>query len=63
MQQKKSSSKSSGTPYAYISLVDGVFMQHTTWTECEARVKGVKARFQKVFSADELEQVKTEWGG
>lgn len=62
MQQKKSSSKSSGTPYAYVSLVDGVFMQHTTWAECEARVKGVKAKFKKVFSADELEQVKTEWG-
>jgi ribonuclease HI len=63
MDKKKSSSKSSGTPYAYISLVDGVFMRHTTWAECEARVKGVKARFKKVFSAEELEQVKTEWGG
>jgi ribonuclease HI len=60
--EKKSSSKSSGAPYAYVSFVDGVFMQHTTWAECEARVKGVKARFQKVFSVDELEQVKTEWG-
>lgn len=62
MDKKKSSSKSSGKPYAYVSLVDGVFMQHTTWTECEARVKGVKAKFKKVFSADELQQVKTEWG-
>lgn len=57
----KSSSKS-GTPYAYVSLVDGVFMQHSTWTECEARVKGVKAKFKKVFSVEELENVKKEWG-
>lgn len=63
LMEKKSGSKSKNTskPYAYVSLVDGVFMQHSTWAECEARVRGVKARFQKVFSAEELEQVKKEW--
>lgn len=40
--------------HSYISKVDGVVQTHTTWKDCEARVKGEKgARFKKSTSAVE----------
>jgi len=40
--------------YSYISKVDGVIKTHTSWSECEARVKGKKGvRFKKSISADD----------
>ena len=49
--------------YSYVSLVDGKVMVHKTWAECEARVKGKKARFQKVASKSEEEALVVKWGG
>jgi len=47
----------------YLSLVDGELQKHTTWPECEARVKGVKwCKFKKVFNEEEEEEVKNGWG-
>lgn len=44
--------------YSYVSEVDGVVKIHKTWVECEARVRGKKARFKKAVSAaDEREIV------
>ena len=58
---KKKSSKS-GKPYSYVSMVDGTIKTHTTWSECEARVKGTRgARFQKVFSKDEEASLTKTW--
>ena len=61
---KKSSKKSSNAKaYSYLSLVGGVLQTHTTWTECEARVKGVKgAKFKKTFSALDEDSIAREWG-
>ena len=46
------SGKSKGAPYSYLSVVDGTPMRHTTWAECEQRVKGRSgALFKKATSA------------
>ena len=37
----KTKSRSSAKAYSYISSVDGKVMTHKTWSECEARVRGV----------------------
>lgn len=54
--------KNTGTPYAYVSVLDGVVKTHATWPECEKRVKGKPAKFKKVFSAAEESALKKEWG-
>jgi ribonuclease HI len=47
--------KDKGAPHSYLSVVDGKPMRHSTWAECERRVKGRSgARFKKAMSeADE----------
>jgi ribonuclease HI len=48
---------------SYISLVDGIPARHSTWGDCELRVKGVKgARFKKVRSPTEAQEVFATWG-
>ncbi len=46
----------------YLSLVDGQLLEHSTWGECEARVKGKKAKFKKVASESERKAVLNAWG-
>lgn len=58
-QRKKSNS---GPAYSYVSSVGGMIEVHKTWPECEARVKGKKgARFKKVFSQEEEEELIKTW--
>ncbi|HLC95620.1 MAG TPA: ribonuclease H, partial [Patescibacteria group bacterium] len=52
----------SAKAYAYISLVDGVVKSHKDWTSCEKEVKGKKAKFKKVFSAEEERELMEKWG-
>jgi ribonuclease HI len=53
----------SASGMSYISLVDGIPARHTTWGECESRVKGVKsARFKKVKSPAEADETFARWG-
>jgi len=47
--------------YSYVSVIDGKVQTHTTWVECEKRVKGKKAKFKKVFSQDEEDSLRKEW--
>ncbi|MBX4209260.1 ribonuclease HI [Candidatus Parcubacteria bacterium] len=56
--------RSSSVPaYSYLSLVDGILEIHKTWTECEARVKGVKgAKFKKSASAEDEKAIIRGWG-
>lgn len=49
-------------PAWYISLVNGVFAKHTSWSACEAVVKGRPAKFKKVTSEQEEAEVKKSWG-
>lgn len=58
-QQAKASSstRSKAKAYSYISKVDGVVMTHKTWGQCEARVRGKKARFKKALSPAEEQDI------
>jgi len=61
---RAASSKSSGrkgAAYSYISEIDGVIVRHKTWGECEARVKGRKARFKKALTEEEEKQIVKEF--
>ena len=60
---KKSKSKKTGPAYSYLSLVDGEFMRHATWTECEARVKGkAGAKFKKALRPEDEPLIMADWG-
>jgi len=63
LAKEKSGSRahSNAKAYSYVSLVDGKILTHKTWAECEARVKGKKARFKKVLSGDEERTLIQEW--
>jgi ribonuclease HI len=55
--------RSKGTPYSYLSVVDGQLARHATWAECERRVKGrAGARFKKAMSAADEAAILREWG-
>lgn len=64
LSDKKDSSRahSNAKAYSYVSLVDGVIQTHKTWAECEVRVKGKKAKYKKVLSAEEETELIEEWG-
>ena len=50
-------------PYSYLSVVDGAAMRHSSWTECEQRVKGRSgARFKKAMSAEDESEILKAWG-
>lgn len=49
--------------YSYLSLVNGKLKKHTTWAECEKRVKGVKdTKFKKAVSAEDERAIIKMWG-
>lgn len=59
----KSKSKSGVKAYSYLSLVNGKLEKHTTWAECEKRVKGVKGvKFKKSVNADDEKLIMKSWG-
>jgi ribonuclease HI len=65
--KRTSSSASSRAPkaaaHSYLSLVDGQLMRHTTWSECESRVKGRSgAKFKKATSAADEAAILQSWG-
>jgi ribonuclease HI len=64
LKQEKSEkrAKSNAKAYSYLSLVDSVAMRHATWAECEARVKGKKAKFKKSISAEDELSILKDWG-
>ncbi len=48
------STRSKQKAHSYVSCVDGEVRVHRTWSECEARVRGKRARYKKSLSpADE----------
>ncbi len=64
LKQEKSEkrAKSNAKAFSYLSVVDGVPMRHVTWAECEARVKGKKAKFKKSISAEDEKSILQDWG-
>jgi ribonuclease HI len=58
-----SSSGKKTAAFSYLSVVDGVAMRHSTWAECEHRVKGRSgARYKKASSADDERAILRDWG-
>lgn len=54
--------RSAVPPHAYLSLVDGELMRHSTWADCERRVKGRSgARFKKARDTAEEMLILREW--
>jgi len=55
--------RSKGPAYSYLSVVDGTPMRHTTWADCERRVKGRSgARFKKAASDIDQAAILRSWG-
>jgi len=49
--------------YSYLSLVNGKLEKHSTWAECEKRVKGVRGtKFKKSVSAEDEKAIMRAWG-
>jgi ribonuclease HI len=62
-ERKSSTGGKKSAPYSYLSVVDGLPMRHSTWPECERRVKGKSgARFKKATSAEEEVEILKRWG-
>lgn len=62
LADKKSKTKVKGKAYSYVSLVNGKFMKHSTWTECERRVKGVpNVKFKKTTDAEDERKTMLLW--
>jgi ribonuclease HI len=66
-KRSPASDSRSSTParaaHSYLSVVDGVAMRHSTWAECERRVKGRSgARYKKAVSAADEAAILREWG-
>ena len=48
--------------YSYLSMVDGVILRHTTWSDCEDRVKGTSgAKYKKAVTKEEEIAIVREW--
>ncbi|MEX0934924.1 MAG: ribonuclease HI [Candidatus Paceibacterota bacterium] len=60
--RKEKKKRQNAPAYSYISLVDGELCRHKMWPECEARVKGKKARFRKTISQEDEIEIAAEWG-
>lgn len=63
-KEKRSSSKSRSraAAYSYVSKVDGEIKIHTTWADCEKRVKGAKgALYKKALSQEEEREIVSEF--
>lgn len=61
-EEKQKRSGKGKSAYSYLSLIDGELQKHTTWTECEARVSGKKAKFKKALNAEHEQEILEEWG-
>ncbi len=68
-EPKKAGVKSSSTakeasgPVSYLSYHGGIVERHSTWAECERRVKGQSnAKFKKIKSLQEERETLTGWG-
>lgn len=60
---RKSNDRSKAKAYSYLSLVNGVVVKHSTWKDCEERVKGKKdVKFRKSISPEDEADILKQWG-
>lgn len=62
LPEMKNNKNEEKKPTWYLSYINGVLTRHETWKECEAVVKGRPAKFKKVTSQAEEDEVKKSWG-
>jgi len=63
-QRSATRKRSAQKAYSYVSLLDGVVQTHTTWGECESRVKGQRGtRFKKALNAGNEQAIIKDFGG
>ena len=60
-EKESARARSRARAYSYVSLVDGIIQTHKTWAECEARVKGKRAKYKKALSAEEEKEIINEY--
>lgn len=49
--------------FSYLSYVNGVLARHSSWAECEAKVKGKSgAKFKKALSSEDEVNILRQWG-
>jgi ribonuclease HI len=61
---KSDNGRSKLKAYSYLSLVDGELQKHSTWADCEQRVRGVKgAKYRKSISPEDEMQIIKDWTG
>ncbi len=49
--------------FSYLSMIGGIAERHTSWADCERRVKGRSgAKFKKAMSESEERKILEEWG-
>jgi ribonuclease HI len=54
--------KAKGPAFSYLSVVDGKPMRHSTWADCERRVKGRSgARFKKAMNEADQAAILRSW--
>lgn len=46
----------------YFSFIDGVVVQHDNWSDCQKRVSGESAKYKKVRTVAERDELLEEWG-
>jgi ribonuclease HI len=62
-QRRASSNTPKVAAHSYVSVVGGVPMRHSTWADCERRVKGQPgARFKKSANAADESAILRGWG-
>jgi ribonuclease HI len=63
VSQKTKPIKKSGKAYSYVAQVNGNVYTFEDWDSCKAAVYGRSAKYKKVFSEQEEQILKKEWGG
>jgi len=62
-QMSSSTDRKKTKAYSYLSLVNDKLGRHSTWKDCEDRVKGEQgAKFRKAISKEDEEDILKGWG-
>ncbi len=48
--------------YSYLSYLNNTLERHSTWAQCETRVRGTNAKFRKAISPEHEQEILKEWG-
>lgn len=63
LPDQKTKQEPKAAALCYLSLVDGIAIRHSTWPECERRVKGRSgAKFKKAMTPAQETEILSLWG-